>query len=384
MTDEKPHSRYRPGKKKTSEPTKCIFCGKSGLTKEHIFSDWLKDILPRREKDKHIDVLNEGALVSTPTSLDQILNNEKDIKYQNGAANSKTVKVVCGSRGRTDAKYCNDGWMSRLDEKAKPILRSLVNGEKVEITTDSQAALAAWAAKSTITAEFLRPNEVAISESDRHHLMTNLEPSSQWKILIAPYHGALWYTGYHHFPIRLGPAGDVQTGPKNTQNTLFGLGRLLIYVVTFPHNFSFQPEGPGFQSFRQIWPLTGRVISWPTERFVDDVAAWKVAGSLSKALHQKQMMTSDSTAYFFTNAQQAPRKTTTLAVGIPDDSSTVIHSAIRPFIFGDGNEDLICGGCGCVFSQGATGPDIYNRLSADNDLFVQCPCGTYNKILVQN
>jgi hypothetical protein len=30
----------------------CVFCGGAGLTKEHLFANWLTELFPRVEKDK--------------------------------------------------------------------------------------------------------------------------------------------------------------------------------------------------------------------------------------------------------------------------------------------------------------------------------------------
>ncbi len=308
---------------------------------------------------------------------------EKDVRVRNGAANTKTVKVVCGSLGRTNAKYCNDGWMSALDETAKPILRPLVNGEEVELSKDGLANLAAWASKSTITAEFLARSEVAIPEPDRRHLMNRLTPPPHWTIYIAPYHGELWHTGYHHFAIRLDQRGSVEVGPKNAQTTLLGLGRLLIHVSTFPSDLLLKIEAlKSARSFRKIWPPSDQVISWPTERFINDAAAGEVAVLLSRILHRKANVMDNASANFVTNAQQAPRKRTVLSVGTPSGSSTLMRSGVCPAFAGVGNEDLICAGCGCVLGKGVAGPDLYNLLQVRNNLLVQCPCGTFNKIPV--
>jgi hypothetical protein len=116
----------------------CIFCGRPGLTREHVWADWLKKYIPKNE-------INHTSFSATlhPTRSDF---RRKKVA---GDLRSRRLRVVCRS--------CNNGWMSRLQERAKPLLLPLIKGESTAFTYDEQELLAAWITMSIMVAEQFDP-----------------------------------------------------------------------------------------------------------------------------------------------------------------------------------------------------------------------------------
>jgi len=110
----------------------CIFCrtplsGKE-KSKEHIFPKWLQKHL-RIEKTHLYQTLfrtNGGT--------------ENNRKY---TFNKHVSGLVC--------RDCNNGWMNRLEGKAKPLLIPLLNGDRGHIEQEQCEIIAKWLYKTSLT-----------------------------------------------------------------------------------------------------------------------------------------------------------------------------------------------------------------------------------------
>src|SRR5260370_18573712 len=104
-----------------------------------------------------------------------------------GHSTTRQVRKVC--------RKCNNGWLSRLEEKIKPLLVSLMNGESCFLGIPEQTMLATWAMKTVMTAEFMEPTMSAVPIEDREFLMRTLSPPpAGWWIWIAGSQGEEWRT----------------------------------------------------------------------------------------------------------------------------------------------------------------------------------------------
>src|SRR5688500_7835823 len=107
----------------TASARRCAFCGSTGpMTNEHVWNDWLRDVLPS-EPLPHTSYAGHGG---TPGPGWSAL--RRPYRF--------TVKCVCSP--------CNSGWMSRIDSAAKPAAKAAVLGEARVLDETSQTALARW------------------------------------------------------------------------------------------------------------------------------------------------------------------------------------------------------------------------------------------------
>jgi hypothetical protein len=113
-------------------PRECAFCpNTANLTGEHLWSDWLNELLPGR---KRFNLRNEKReVVKTWTS--------PELNWK--------AKVVCNS--------CNSGWMSKLEnEHAKPSLTDLIIGKSGVLIDDARArSIALFAFKTAVVFDHL-------------------------------------------------------------------------------------------------------------------------------------------------------------------------------------------------------------------------------------
>jgi hypothetical protein len=142
---------------KSSRTRTCISCGseltKSTRAKEHVIADWLLEAVGMREDELYQVVANSERKTV-----------EKDRKH---AFDSFREGRVCSQ--------CNAGWMSDLENKAKPILLPLINDESSILgLTDAECVIAArWAVKTAAILSYATPIQRFLDPSFLRVLMEN-------------------------------------------------------------------------------------------------------------------------------------------------------------------------------------------------------------------
>src|SRR5262249_31198261 len=90
-------------------PGRCIFCNSLGLTREHMWADWLRNYIPRVVQEHHVAV--NTFFPKNPQNA---------LRRRTGDPHSTRIKCVC--------RTCNNGWMSQLQKRAKPYLVPMLKG----------------------------------------------------------------------------------------------------------------------------------------------------------------------------------------------------------------------------------------------------------------
>jgi len=121
------------------------------------------------------------------------------MNMRQGHSGSRKVRYVCGP--------CNNGWMSRMEARTRPILMPLIRGLLHQISTFDQRYLATWVAKTVMVAEYVHPDHIAVPDGHRLWMYAKLEPPPDWSIWIANYHGIKWQSlALSHHMCALQPA----------------------------------------------------------------------------------------------------------------------------------------------------------------------------------
>ena len=115
-------------------PEGCIFCGGGPLTREDVISTWFLVEFERRVRQTPLPPSVVGrhrrSRVETEDSEPVVLGEWDAPKPE------VVAKLVCGA--------CNNGWMSEIDNAAKPILLLLIDGMKAGLTRAERRLLARW------------------------------------------------------------------------------------------------------------------------------------------------------------------------------------------------------------------------------------------------
>jgi len=177
-----------------------VFCGKTGVTKGHIWPDWLSKVLPR---------------------------------------------------------VGNGGWMSQIENNSKAYATRLIHGAEHILDPKGQKALATLLCLITIRVEFTELNTLSVTSDDRTWLRENLEPPPLWQIWIARYIGNQLESHWcRHYGMQLVSSPDDHAGPGecNTQTTTLVLGQLCAHTFSS----SVFPEFSGYKgTLFKIWPISG-------------------------------------------------------------------------------------------------------------------------------
>src|SRR5215831_12421472 len=111
-------------------PGKCIFCDGFGLSKEHVWSDWLKDVLP---STPHYDTWWRA---NTIDFSDWSPSFETSVRRRPGPLRSLKKRVVC--------QKCNREWMSTVVSRAKSAAREMILGSAIRLSRDEMTNIATW------------------------------------------------------------------------------------------------------------------------------------------------------------------------------------------------------------------------------------------------
>lgn len=254
---------------------KCIFCGaEESLTKEHIFGEWLKDEFPSDAKTTHI--VGKMDWPKHVITREPITKDEK----RTGNTRSRYAKVVC--------KSCNNGWMSQLEAAAKPIVLGLMNRSFRALGPKEQCAIATWATKVCMIAEWIKSDKIHVTQEERDTLKNTRNPPKGWGLWIANYAGGSWahLTVFQHRGNLFSPVVPQAGGKMHYgQSTIFGMKKVIFLVIS--SNFPGLVEQVGSRingapSIAQIWPQAhAKSILWPPELALDDNGVKYLANILS-------------------------------------------------------------------------------------------------------
>jgi hypothetical protein len=255
----------------------CIFCGGPGLSREHVWSEWTYQFVPKLPNGTHVKFTAD----SVPHNP-RIVESYRSKSYQ-GDVNTIKLNVVCKTR-------CNNGWMSKLDERVKPTLIPLLRAEPTVLTRDRQTVLAAWMAMKAMVCEHYEQVYVTSTQEHRNHVMENQRAPDFWSIWIGHQRGNAWRTAFSRRTAALGPIIDGKPTPpngsyaKNTQSTTMGIGNLLIHLIacSIP-NFRFEMPNDTGRYLRRIWPIQGDLL-WPPGSILSDGDCERIEHSMARYL----------------------------------------------------------------------------------------------------
>lgn len=234
---------------------KCAFCTRRADSGEHVFSDWMINLLPPNEQWNLRERLDNGEYV---------LYKKKKIALK--------AKVVC--------TLCNNRWMSVLENNhMKPAIGELLLGNKsATLHAKEIAAIAAYAFKTTVIANHKKLREVPFfAPADRFRFKKTLRLPEGMQIWIAcrkstKYTG-MWVSRFGKLD-RKHPFGfRYYMCTWNFCNfvfqTLCGKWENKRRKNTMP--FPQLPQDPFWSKASiQIWPPDGNSVNWPPSLYIGD------------------------------------------------------------------------------------------------------------------
>jgi hypothetical protein len=260
------------GKPKKKTAGRCVFCNSGGMTKEHVWSDWLSNIIPNTEDHGQVTFRSER------TADKKQIAHEPLFRKRQGSMNQRKIRNVC--------KTCNGGWMSRIVESATPSAKSLILDQSATIDGPIQKHLIGWIAITAIMAEFTDHKSLVIPREDRGFLMKTSVPPSDWTIMLGRYSGTERRPiHYQHCGMSYlnedSPWPTTNDGalPEYFQLTTFVLGAFLVHTFTST-DYRTVDAARSFinhQALVRIWPPVVDRIDWPATPALNDAQVHDIA-----------------------------------------------------------------------------------------------------------
>jgi hypothetical protein len=174
--------------------------------------------------------------------------------------------------------------MSRLENLARPIMISLIKGEKIRLSPHHQAIVATWATLKAMVAEYGDSEYVTTHHMQRKYLMRHRSPpATGWAIWIAHFHRQIWGPHWLSRPFLAVSDERIARYPGglapyfNSHSTTQVIGQLFIQIVRSPvPNFvdRWRFSLPRGQALFRIWPPSGYSIPWPAGTINDGTAQY--------------------------------------------------------------------------------------------------------------
>jgi hypothetical protein len=233
---------------------KCIFCGEGGtagnqMSEEHIWSKWMHEYLP--ELPSRLNVIGMHRIRQGEYTANEKVR-ERDVF-------NRRFRLVC--------QRCNSGWMGAIEEEAKPLLATIIQGKRSTLLRKHRNSIAVWIALKVMITECIDPADSVITQSERNEFRLTRKIPKSLRIWIGTHDTPEWHAGYSHETVRArvdltgAPKAEPLGEFKNVQVTSIGLGRAFFLSIALTlRGYEANARGPGL---RQLWPLRQGPIVWP-------------------------------------------------------------------------------------------------------------------------
>ena len=218
----------------------CIFCSsKASINREHLWPAWvIKSVIQNRS-----------------SAIERVIGRKAPITR------------VGDLKARCICKQCNEGWMSALENSAKPILEPMFHDSPSAIDSVQQRAIAVWTIKTAMVFECVKRDSAFYSTQDRCHLLNSSAPPPDTLIWIGRYVNSQSLFVENHYLSNPKPTSVLGEGCATT----FAVGRLVIQSFTVRRSTNGEGKrivvdiknGQWDHLLIQVWPVLERVICWP-------------------------------------------------------------------------------------------------------------------------
>jgi len=218
------------------------------MSKEHFWPDWLSAYISKGKDDKHFSEVHTSN-AKRPAVL------EKKIE-RSGNLITKKFRVVC--------KECNNGWMSKLEEKTKPLILALMESSSKSLSEDEIHLLSRWVFMKVAVAEQSEDGTQVTPSEDMRFFYKYEKIPEYFRIYIA-HQNTEYESVYHRHAATLafskdGPSPPLNGMKRNTQSVSFIVGALFVYV-TAARLDDFDLESYfSLQKLRRIFPVEMGVL----------------------------------------------------------------------------------------------------------------------------
>lgn len=233
----------------------CVFCGAEDrkISKEHLWSKWMR---------AYVDGSDGG-----PTPKTRVLAN----KGGRVKASQTWPEAPFGQEISGPCKICNQGWMERVEDDARPFLIPMLENCVVELRPEAQRSVARWATLKLLIAHLGHAADKQTIPTSRYRqfFIDRLLPLGA-RIWIGRYDGSgAWPTAYNYLELFVTQNGGVEPPSPNGYLAGFSIGYLAFFYWGHEQRYGPIPDVTAVADYLvPIWPATGKV-SWPPKGLLD-------------------------------------------------------------------------------------------------------------------
>jgi hypothetical protein len=250
----------------TPDDLTCVYCGKPAWSIEHIFGTQYVKALVEHLGD--VDLPLQTHLAERDGPVEETI--EGGFNDKGTPTIGFTMAEVCGT--------CNNEWMRQIDDDAAPWVAPMIRGEGTTLNARGRDRVAAWAAKTAISARPANRPPLPIDQEWADWLLHLDSAPLHWHVWIARYEGS-----YHWFAWSLSPRilafptpGGTPTDAVVIENdsvyATFLIGDLIVQVFgAWEGGILAERTWPGAIS---IWPDDGNSVEWPQGPSLTDETLW--------------------------------------------------------------------------------------------------------------
>lgn len=228
----------------------CIFCDNESGSEEHLWPDWMHRLVK-----------------FAPINIQ-----EADGPVIYGQDPEQKIDTVC--------HRCNNEWMSRIEDKSKTRLESMLLNKPISIDPGGMKLLTEWAVLRAMVFESIKPrndNEQFFTREERAAFKANQAIPERTRVWV----GALTnsHIGYHGTDFTLIKSADDKTRVGTGSVGTIYAGHILMQTVTEhlhllhigePGPIITPPPGPWDERLVEIHPRRPKKVDWPTIPFSDE------------------------------------------------------------------------------------------------------------------
>jgi hypothetical protein len=229
-----------------SSRARCAFCGAPEVSGEHAFPLWVSRLFRERS----------GA----PFTL-----NNTGGRSKRGL---QRIPVVA----RSVCRSCNQGWMSEMEQRARPLLTPCILGESAIWGTSHQEKVATWAFKTALMLDRSSTEAHVAPPEHFDHLWLNRTPPKTVLVSVGRY---VPLAGEDQFAVT-STADHGHPSIEGSYRLTFSIGQMIFMVHgrsgTDDRGLSVAMWGkhrsglhvPLTNTFTRLWPSTSPAFQWPS------------------------------------------------------------------------------------------------------------------------
>ena len=258
------HRERRPSRK-------CAFCGAGKLSKEHVWSDWAKDILPRSAGSQQF------FYQQWPGDAPQL----RQTTDRQGNITGTKLRVVC--------ERCNNGWMSVVESQAREVVSAVMTGRPMMLTRQPRELLRQWLTLKLIVLDASRPDHQVFLEDERRAFMEKRLSPATLKLWLVACGEPPWNSAYRAQTQSIGDnPRDPMTPMPNVKMLTWGIGDAVV-IAHYQRVVNMKIDFNNGYFAKQLLPDRGIALSWPPEGRITAKQAEESARALDKLYDDPNM-----------------------------------------------------------------------------------------------